>query len=92
MTENGAETATYTLQVNELQDDGPSNFWQDVATVTVAKRTNRTTAIRQAVKEAEINVETAEPPLRVRLLDSETAEPIELLGPAPAPGPRQLRI
>jgi hypothetical protein len=94
----------YTLQVAQETDyevpspDGTEpqeptyetrTAWFDVATVTVPPRTKSRTVIRQAAKDAGLDVTDG---LRVRLLPAEVAEPIELLPPAPTAGPRQVRL
>jgi hypothetical protein len=63
--------------------------WFDVAVVDVPARTKSQTVLRIAAAQAGLDVTEA---LRVRLLPASVAEPIELLPPAPQPGPRQVRL
>jgi hypothetical protein len=86
--ENGASPeATYVLQVGELlidvEPEETFEAWRDVATVTVPARTKRKTAIREAVKQAGLDV-TAD--LKVRLLDAESAE-VRTVRPKPPAAP-----
>jgi FtsP/CotA-like multicopper oxidase with cupredoxin domain len=98
-----SEDRKFTLQVCETVDvevpmgDGsapgetePREAWFDVAVVTVPPRAKTMTALRAAAKQA--GVELPEDGLKVRLLPGDVAEPITLLPPAPAPGPRQVRL
>jgi hypothetical protein len=65
--------------------------WVDVWSGTVPSRTKALTVIRQAAAAAGLESSDVDPP-RVRLLPGAVAEPFELLPPAPAPGPRQVRL
>jgi hypothetical protein len=87
----------YTLQVaEELDHEVESEPGTEPQEPTFERRTVwvdvwSLTVIRQAAAAAGLESSDVDPP-RVRLLPGAVAEPFELLPPAPAPGPRQVRL
>jgi hypothetical protein len=78
--ENGAG-GVYVLQKEAFSDGEPGTAWVDVATVTVPARTKRKTAIRNALKEAGLDVSEE---IKVRLLDAESARVVPVRPRPPA--------
>jgi hypothetical protein len=87
MTDATAEGGTYVLQVQDALPDPADGRerWKDVATITVAPRTKRKTAIRRALEESGIEI-TGELDRKVRLLDAESAE-VRTVRPRPPAAP-----
>src|SRR5690242_11482824 len=100
---DGGPVVKYTLQVADDIDidvtpegEEPQEpvfetrtVWVDAVSIEVPSRTKAPTAVRAACAKAGIE---AKPGVQVRLLPAAVAEPIELLPPAPTPGPRQVRL
>lgn len=63
---------TYTVLVVD-----ESNFWREIATVTVPPRSKRRTILAAALAEAEIKPEVGGGTLTFRVLDEDSARPIQ---------------
>lgn len=86
---------TYTVQIerqvsrwyDEASDVEPAKVWQDIATISVAPRTKRSTVIKKALAAA--GIEPGGEKLRTRALDVDSAEVHE---PEPYQPPSEWRL